>query len=75
MKTGYKALLLAVIAAACFWVLVSLLCFFVFYDEPFLDLLIFKVSSHHFFTRFACLLGLGALIVRPGVEKLKECRG
>ena len=56
MRTKPKALLLAIIAGLCFWVLDALLSFFVFYDEPFLDLLVLNVSPHHLFIRLLAIL-------------------
>ena len=51
-----RALLLGLICAVCFWLLDSVFCFFFFYDEPFLDLLILNITPHHLSIRLLALL-------------------
>jgi len=60
MKPKYKIISLSVLAGMGYWIADAVFDFFFFYEEPFLDLLIFDVPVHDIYIR---LVGLGLFFI------------
>lgn len=56
MKPKYEIISLSVLAGIGYWIADAVFDFFFFYEEPFLDLLIFDVPAHEIYLRS---VGLG----------------
>ena len=76
MKKQHKALLLALLAGACFWVLDAVLDSFFFYQQSFLDMLILNVPPVELYMRLTALVValVFVLIGSAGAAKRKRAK-
>ena len=71
MKTEHQVLVLAFVVGLSFWLIDSILCFFYFQDQSFLDQLILNITPHHLTARLLVIL-LAVVFAVVGIRYARQ---